>query len=121
YLLDGSIARSSKGSRYRSFFFQAEDGIRDFHVTGVQTCALPISACVVLECRVVEALSLGRHSHLTLHESVMKPGYRRDDGDPAWRGRCLRAALNGWYVPLTTGDENDKAKTGLRANLDEPN
>src|SRR5690606_40638862 len=23
--------------------FQAEDGIRDFHVTGVQTCALPIS------------------------------------------------------------------------------
>src|SRR5690625_6841188 len=26
-----------------SFFFQAEDGIRDGHVTGVQTCALPIS------------------------------------------------------------------------------
>src|SRR5690606_39937173 len=25
------------------FFFQAEDGIRDFHVTGVKTCALPIS------------------------------------------------------------------------------
>src|SRR5690606_40032402 len=25
------------------FFFQAEDGIRYFHVTGVQTCALPIS------------------------------------------------------------------------------
>src|SRR5690625_377942 len=24
------------------FFFQAEDGIRDGHVTGVQTCALPI-------------------------------------------------------------------------------
>src|SRR3712207_9399395 len=26
------------------FFFQAEDGIRDIGVTGVQTCALPISA-----------------------------------------------------------------------------
>src|SRR5437870_5948979 len=26
-----------------NFFFQAEDGIRDGHVTGVQTCALPIS------------------------------------------------------------------------------
>ena len=25
------------------FFFQAEDGIRDADVTGVQTCALPIS------------------------------------------------------------------------------
>ena len=35
-------------SRYRVFelffffFFQAEDGIRDWSVTGVQTCALPI-------------------------------------------------------------------------------
>src|SRR5207302_7549826 len=27
---------------YYFFFFQAEDGIRVFHVTGVQTCALPI-------------------------------------------------------------------------------
>src|SRR5258708_15233197 len=27
------------------FFFQAEDGIRDDLVTGVQTCALPISSC----------------------------------------------------------------------------
>src|SRR5690348_17534102 len=27
----------------RVFFFQAEDGIRDGRVTGVQTCALPIS------------------------------------------------------------------------------
>src|SRR3989475_6650672 len=27
------------------FFFQAEDGIRDLTVTGVQTCALPISNC----------------------------------------------------------------------------
>src|SRR5205809_7330046 len=31
-------------SRYAEvFFFQAEDGIRDVAVTGVQTCALPIS------------------------------------------------------------------------------
>src|SRR5690606_40583057 len=28
------------------FFFQAEDGIRDFHVTGVQTCALPIYSII---------------------------------------------------------------------------
>src|SRR5207253_2282787 len=32
-----------RGARGWSFFFQAEDGIRDGHVTGVQTCALPIS------------------------------------------------------------------------------
>src|SRR2546427_7503446 len=29
------------------FFFQAEDGIRDLTVTGVQTCALPISAFLI--------------------------------------------------------------------------
>src|SRR2546430_5929847 len=31
---------------YAFFFFQAEDGIRDLTVTGVQTCALPISIAV---------------------------------------------------------------------------
>src|SRR3712207_7278308 len=30
------------------FFFQAEDGIRDIGVTGVQTCALPICASTAL-------------------------------------------------------------------------
>ena len=29
------------------FFFQAEDGIRDYDVTGVQTCALPIFAVTI--------------------------------------------------------------------------
>src|SRR5437867_10107341 len=35
-------------SRLFFFFFQAEDGIRDRTVTGVQTCALPIFAIVTL-------------------------------------------------------------------------
>src|SRR5437660_5029689 len=36
-------SRLSRGlSRGGTLFFQAEDGIRDRHVTGVQTCALPI-------------------------------------------------------------------------------
>src|SRR5256886_7286495 len=39
------------------FFFQAEDGIRDLTVTGVQTCALPISfqrCSVVFQCSTLE-------------------------------------------------------------------
>ena len=32
-----------RGVGWVCFFFQAEDGIRDYDVTGVQTCALPIS------------------------------------------------------------------------------
>src|SRR5690606_41023309 len=40
-----TVVESLESERRHSgyFFFQAEDGIRDFHVTGVQTCALPIS------------------------------------------------------------------------------
>src|SRR5436309_5434403 len=47
------------------FFFQAEDGIRDFHVTGVQTCALPISA---------------RGRWAELHDADAAPVRRRDGG-----------------------------------------
>src|SRR5216684_7204636 len=35
------------------FFFQAEDGIRDVAVTGVQTCALPIFAAVMQKANIV--------------------------------------------------------------------
>src|SRR5690606_39831151 len=39
------VVRRWRGCCVFFFFFQAEDGIRDFHVTGVQTCALPICSC----------------------------------------------------------------------------
>src|SRR5439155_5546380 len=42
--------------------FQAEDGIRDGHVTGVQTCALPISS----EGRLPRLVGLGNALKLTL-------------------------------------------------------
>src|SRR3989337_4085366 len=45
------------------FFFQAEDGIRDATVTGVQTCALPISAawtCSYTRSRTSRALPCAR-------------------------------------------------------------
>src|SRR2546430_13330044 len=41
--LASSCSRLSLRSCCLFFFFQAEDGIRDLTVTGVQTCALPIS------------------------------------------------------------------------------
>src|SRR3712207_405615 len=37
-----NIKRRGIGDEVVVFFFQAEDGIRDIGVTGVQTCALPI-------------------------------------------------------------------------------
>src|SRR6266446_7241570 len=45
------------------FFFQAEDGIRDYKVTGVQTCALPISDKLRAEIATAEkTASAGRDS-----------------------------------------------------------
>src|SRR5690349_22892414 len=40
------------------FFFQAEDGIRDLYVTGVQTCALPISSMRVVPRCLLRPVSL---------------------------------------------------------------
>src|SRR2546429_5069547 len=45
-----------------SFFFQAEDGIRDVAVTGVQTCALPISALPFTRAAISLAALLVRRS-----------------------------------------------------------
>src|SRR5207253_3289356 len=42
------------------FFFQAEDGIRDGHVTGVQTCALPISRAFAMLTRATPRTSVSR-------------------------------------------------------------
>src|SRR5256885_12270229 len=39
------------------FFFQAEDGIRDYKVTGVQTCALPISVNLEAPVELIRAVS----------------------------------------------------------------
>src|SRR5690606_40936365 len=76
-------------------FFRAEDGIRDFHVTGVQTCALPILV-IAEKPTAIETLTVG--------EAVMKMDlqdlpalmffnsghgrlnvvYRRVDGNISW-------------------------------------
>src|SRR5438093_5219028 len=54
------------------FFFQAEDGIRDWSVTGVQTCALPICA------RHDDQDHAGRrHGGLDLHDAVLHDLDRR--------------------------------------------
>src|SRR2546430_500300 len=46
-VLPGLVAIGVVGRAVRFFFFQAEDGIRDLTVTGVQTCALPIFVLIV--------------------------------------------------------------------------
>src|SRR5256884_2800690 len=64
------------------FFFQAEDGIRDVAVTGVQTCALPIYR---VRAKVIEARSrFGR----AVIESLDTPSADRVEAPCAYFGRC---------------------------------
>src|SRR5690606_40218051 len=58
------------------FFFQAEDGIRDFHVTGVQTCALPISVRP-LPSGLLRPSPSGRSPNASRHPVVARSEERR--------------------------------------------
>src|SRR2546422_2848777 len=61
------------------FFFQAEDGIRDVAVTGVQTCALPIFALVThLEARLDVVVPCHEHVHAS---GYGRAAQRRRHGD----------------------------------------
>ena len=70
---------------YPSFFFQAEDGIRDCIVTGVQTCALPIfKACEPsVEHPVALVLGSGLGHLAKLVRPVRRIDYHDIDGFPA--------------------------------------
>ena len=52
------------------FFFQAEDGIRDLNVTGVQTCALPISTSFAFELLIDETIY--EFSFSATHQAVVE-------------------------------------------------
>src|SRR5260370_17458615 len=58
------------------FFFQAEDGIRDSSVTGVQTCALPISELPEYDCNLLSPVGIlisERVRHTRLGEYLCSP------------------------------------------------
>src|SRR5256885_4477235 len=59
------------------FFFQAEDGIRDYKVTGVQTCALPICAGNSQRCRGSDQ-NRYFHGRFSLRRSLCPPEKREE-------------------------------------------
>src|SRR5947209_17318024 len=63
--------RSMQMNDVHFFFFQAEDGIRDIGVTGVQTCALPISRCSTKPgCANSRAFTSSRGGHTAWHSTA---------------------------------------------------
>src|SRR5256885_4547852 len=55
------------------FFFQAEDGIRDYKVTGVQTCALPISRVRSASVAFAVPISMPRYTCMESTEIISAP------------------------------------------------
>src|SRR2546421_2055319 len=88
------------------FFFQAEDGIRDLIVTGVQTCALPISA----------------RGRARFHRESAGSGWKAPLGRPR-RVAQPAAALPGAgpvAAPLLRrGDAGDRKSTRLNSSHDQ--
>src|SRR5205807_4252590 len=84
-------------------FFQARDGIRDYKVTGVQTCALPISPrdpCVVA-------------ARFTISGSRLGPSGR---GSRAWR--CAWALVLVSMAPRTRRAERPEFTRAVGADLE---
>src|SRR2546422_8249235 len=72
------------------FFFQAEDGIRDVAVTGVQTCALPISNTQPREDKILR-VDYNATSQDTLFVRLIQDGFEN-----AGYGAILGAIGDGW-------------------------
>src|SRR3712207_8405537 len=86
------------------FFFQAEDGIRDIGVTGVQTCALPIYSrrcCIHAEARQLA------HEPPTAELSAANRR-RPDDGDSAPASRASRQPRS----EFTTAIRSEERRVG---------
>src|SRR5206468_9944062 len=73
------------------FFFQAEDGIRDLIVTGVQTCALPIWTQPVYECRERAVYPESRKKH---------EGLKR-----RYAAKLVESTVKRWIIALRTDPE----------------
>src|SRR6266508_2307231 len=124
----GGCALSLGGARLRAvlglllllFFFDVEDGIRDGHVTGVQTCALPISGP---HSRGVHALWFvdGEFIHMASGAADFEPRHPNDD-------QCYRIVdvrnpsrpveVGRWWMPGTREGDSEPAPQRLEAKFD---
>src|SRR5215813_14684044 len=92
------------------FFFQAEDGIRDADVTGVQTCALPISEGQTGDVEVVQTYASGPHSEVN---SIIWPN-SEFDGDITVYGPEVKALVQRYLMQMLgeLGAETDPDEEG---------
>src|SRR3989449_3084890 len=92
------------------FFFQAEDGIRDVAVTGVQTCALPICAAAGGDVVVEEGEHRVGHGRVARHDTI--GGRRRTTRASTTCQTMKRASPSATQAPAArqrTGSASNKA------------
>src|SRR5690625_3324815 len=99
------------------FFFQAEDGIRDGHVTGVQTCALPIWLSMQLTENVQMAQTLPAKwvAHLMAKMQAMYGAKFTQQ----WQGIDPAILQSEWAEQLA-GFSGDELSRGLQACRERP-
>src|SRR2546430_11405776 len=85
------------------FFFQAEDGIRDLTVTGVQTCALPISGALIYT---------NSYYYIGHFSKFIRPGARRIVAAPS-RSMLLATAFVNPNGTVAVIGMNPTAKGGV--------
>src|SRR5256712_13281523 len=103
-----------------SFFFQAEDGIRDLIVTGVQTCALPIfrdRRVVEDHLRVGERVpvwqrALSDHEPGTLR-ALVEPDHDRGECDRGGK-RCGRRLRDELETRVAPGEQGHRLRASPR-------
>src|SRR2546429_983326 len=88
---------------YSTFFFQAEDGIRDVAVTGVQTCALPIFRLIAL----FDRFRNGDAPSYPAHAVEANPAFVGENGH-CWPNLAGRGALP--YADCTRSEERRVGK-----------
>src|SRR5690625_4306439 len=100
------------------FFFQAEDGIRDGHVTGVQTCALPISEVTVNK----TDNSYNQHMHVLLAvESTYFKNTENYISQKQWTSFWKRAMKLDYdpIVDVRAIKPKNKHKSDIKSAIDE--
>src|SRR5690606_25431429 len=98
------------------FFFQAEDGIRDFHVTGVQTCALPIYVDEELMAETAEIKSIARPHEILLVVDALTG----QDAINVARSFDQRLDVTGIVMTRVDGDGRGGAALSMRAATGKP-
>src|SRR3989454_3790526 len=91
------------------FFFQAEDGIRDYKVTGVQTCALPISAFPNSRSRTPPLSATGIRADARAYTPTRDGGLREKACSTAFAGQPAKAEPTRLCETSRRGPHNRRA------------